>query len=58
MLAGFSVALMAQGMPAFEAACCAAWLHGEAASGFGAGLIAEDIPDCLPEVLHRLRASA
>ena len=58
VLAGFSVALMAQGMPVFEAACCAAWLHGEAASSFGAGLIAEDIADRLPEVLRRLRAPA
>jgi NAD(P)H-hydrate epimerase len=55
VLAGFAVALMAQGMPAFEAACCAAWLHGEAASAFGPGLIAEDIAESLPETLRNLR---
>jgi NAD(P)H-hydrate epimerase len=55
VLAGFAVALLAQGMPVFEAGCCAAWLHGEAASAFGPGLIAEDIAESLPEILRRLR---
>lgn len=58
VLAGFVTALLAQGMPAYEAACAAAWLHGAAASAFGAGLIAEDLPDALPRVLSRLRANA
>jgi NAD(P)H-hydrate epimerase len=57
VLAGFAVALLAQGMPVFEAACCAAWLHGEAASAFGPGLIAEDIAESLPEILRRLAAT-
>jgi NAD(P)H-hydrate epimerase len=56
VLAGFAVALLAQGMPLFEAGCCAAWLHGEAASVFGPGLIAEDIAESLPETLRRLGA--
>lgn len=56
VLAGFVVALVAQGMPAFDAACCGVWLHGEAARGFGPGLIAEDIADNLPPVLRRLEA--
>ena len=56
VLAGFAVALMAQGMPVFEAACAAAWLHGEAASAFGPGLVAEDIAESLPAVLRGLRA--
>ena len=54
VLGGFVVGLLAQGMPAFEAACAAVWLHGAAAEGFGPGLIAEDLPDRLPEVLRRL----
>jgi hypothetical protein len=32
-------------MPAFEAACAAVWLHGECATLFGPGLIAEDLPE-------------
>ena len=55
VLAGFCLGLLAQGMPAFEAACAAVWLHGEAAAGFGPGLIAEDLPDALPQALRRLR---
>ncbi len=43
-------------MPAFEAACAAVWLHGECASTFGIGLIAEDLPETLPRVLRELLA--
>ncbi len=57
MLAGMAVGLMAQGMPAFEAAAAATWLHGEAASEFGPGLIAEDLPNMLPAVLRRMLAT-
>ncbi len=56
VLAGMIAGLMAQGMPAFEAANAAVWLHGEAATEFGAGLIAEDLPDMLPRVYRRLFA--
>ncbi len=52
--AGFVTGLLAQGMPAFEAACAAVWLHGECANAFGQGLIAEDLPEVLPRVLARL----
>ncbi len=55
VLSGIAVALLAQGMPSFEAACSAAWLHGEAASRHGPGLIAEDLPVALPAVLAGLR---
>lgn len=54
VLAGIACGLLAQGMPAFEAACAAVWLHGAAASRFGPGLIAEDIEAQLPAVLRDL----
>lgn len=54
VLGGFVTALLAQHMPAFEAAAAAVWLHGAAASEFGLGLIAEDLPECLPRVLADL----
>jgi NAD(P)H-hydrate epimerase len=56
VLTGFVAALLAQGMPPFEAAAAAVWLHGAAAAEFGLGLVAEDIPDALPRVLQRLRS--
>ena len=58
VLAGFITGLLAQKMPAFEAACAAVWLHGECASVFGPGLIAEDLPESLPEILGNLHHAA
>ena len=54
VLAGFATGLLAQGMPAFEAASAAVWLHGEAGGEAGPGLIAEDLPEALRAVYRRL----
>jgi hydroxyethylthiazole kinase-like uncharacterized protein yjeF len=54
VLAGFIAGLLAQGMPAFEAASAATWLHGETGSEAGPGLIAEDLPEALRAVYRRL----
>ena len=54
VLAGMIAGLIAQGMPAFYAAAAATWTHGEAAKLFGLGLIAEDLPPLLPQVLKKL----
>jgi len=54
VLSGIVLGLLAQGMEPFLAACAAVWLHGAAATEFGPGLIAEDLPDLLPIVFRRL----
>ncbi|MDB5554539.1 MAG: hypothetical protein JWL86_4523 [Rhizobium sp.] len=43
VLAGICGALLAQGYPAFEAACAAVWHHGDAAKRAGDGLTAETL---------------
>ncbi len=54
VLTGIVAALLAQGMPAFEAASAAVWLHGEAGQVAGPGLISEDLELALHEVLGDL----
>ncbi|MEN3380704.1 MAG: ADP-dependent NAD(P)H-hydrate dehydratase / NAD(P)H-hydrate epimerase [Hyphomicrobiales bacterium] len=54
VLAGIITGLLAQGMPALEAACAGVWLHGEAGSAAGPGLIAEDLSEALPVIYRRL----
>ena len=54
VLAGIIGGLLAQGIAAFEAASIGVWMHGEAASEAGPGLIAEDLPEVLPAVFRRL----
>jgi NAD(P)H-hydrate epimerase len=56
VLAGIAGTLLAQGMPAFEAAAAAVWLHGAAGSAVGRGLIAEDLPEELPNLLKKLES--
>jgi ADP-dependent NAD(P)H-hydrate dehydratase / NAD(P)H-hydrate epimerase len=56
VLTGMTTGVLAQHMQAFEAVCAAVWLHGEAATTFGPGLIAEDLPECLPRVYKALLA--
>lgn len=56
VLAGFVAGLLAQGTPAFEAACAAVWLHARAGIACGPGLVAEDLPEALPRVLAGLLA--
>ena len=55
VLTGFVAALLAQGMPPFDAAAAAVWLHGAAATEYGLGLVAEDLPNALPRVLQKLK---
>ena len=54
VLAGMIAGLLAQSVPAFEAACIGVWMHGEAAREAGPGLIAEDLPEVLPAVFRHL----
>jgi hydroxyethylthiazole kinase-like uncharacterized protein yjeF len=54
VLAGIAAGLLAQGLPGFEAAAAAVWLHGAAGAEAGPGLTAEDLSAALRPVLRRL----
>lgn len=54
VLAGIMAGFMAQGVDTFLAAAMAAWIHGEAGRRVGAGLIAEDLEQQLPDILSAL----
>jgi hydroxyethylthiazole kinase-like uncharacterized protein yjeF len=57
VLTGVIAGLGAQGMPAFDAACAGVWMHGDAGRLQGPGLIAEDLPEALPDVWRTLMAA-
>lgn len=54
VLAGMILALIAQGMDPFDAASAGVWCHGAAGLHCGAGLIAEDLPEAVPNVIAKL----
>jgi NAD(P)H-hydrate epimerase len=60
VLTGVIAALLAQGLPAYTAACVGAYLHGLAAEAVtrrlgNTGTIASDLVEELPRTIHRLR---
>jgi ADP-dependent NAD(P)H-hydrate dehydratase / NAD(P)H-hydrate epimerase len=55
VLGGIILGLLAQGMEPFMAAAAGVWMHGAAATAFGPGLLADDLPDLLPAVLRQLQ---
>jgi hydroxyethylthiazole kinase-like uncharacterized protein yjeF len=54
VLSGIIAALRARGMPAFEAASAAVWVHGRAAQLAGPQMIADDLVEALPRALVQL----
>ena len=54
VLSGLIAGLMAQGIPAFQAAAAGVWVHGKAAQNLGAGLVAEDLTKNIPQVLKEM----
>ena len=58
VLSGIIAAQLAQAISSFEAACIGVWMHARAAELFGPGLIAEDLPGLMPQVLGEMVALA
>ena len=57
VLAGVIGGLVAQGLEPFDAACAAAWMHGDAGLRAGPGLTAEDLDQTLRQTLQTLYLS-
>lgn len=55
VLTGIMAGFVAQGMEYFNAAAAAVWVHGRAAALFGPGLIADDLPLAITQVLRELK---
>jgi hydroxyethylthiazole kinase-like uncharacterized protein yjeF len=54
VLSGIIATMRARGMPSFEAACAAVWVHGRAAEIAGPQMIADDLVAAIPEALDLL----
>jgi hydroxyethylthiazole kinase-like uncharacterized protein yjeF len=54
VLAGIIAAMRARGLPAFEAASAAVWLHGRAAEIAGPAMIADDLVQAIPKAISAL----
>ena len=54
VLSGVIAALLAAGMPAWEAASAGAWLHGRAGELGGPGLLAEDLPPLIAAAMKEV----
>lgn len=56
VLAGIIAGLRAAGMAPFDAACAGVWMHGAAGAAAGPGLIADDLPPALRQVMAKVIA--
>jgi hydroxyethylthiazole kinase-like uncharacterized protein yjeF len=54
VLAGITAAMRARGLPPFDAACAAVWVHGRAAEIAGPQMIADDLAAAIPRALTSL----
>ncbi len=54
VLCGIVCGLLAQSVPAFEAACMGVWMHGACAQRIGPGLVSEDLAPSLRHVIRDL----
>ena len=54
VLAGIAAAMRARGLPGFEAACAAVWIHSRAAEAAGPSMIADDLAEAIPTALALL----